>query len=264
MNSSKIVANRVGKAFVDTSGRSVQALKDVSLTVGQGRFVSLVGPSGCGKSTFLYIIAGFILPSQGEVLVDGKEIIGPGSNRGIVFQEYALFNWRTALENVMYGLEMKGLPKAERIRTAQKYIDFVNLTGFENRYPRELSGGMKQRVAIARTLAHNPDILLMDEPFGSLDAQTRESMQEELLRIWKETGKTILFVTHDIDEAIYLSQEVVIMTARPGAVKEIVKVPLNKDLKKESLLTSKEYLETRLYVWKQVRDEVLKPKEGLF
>jgi NitT/TauT family transport system ATP-binding protein len=215
----KIIVRDASKMFLDQTAKPVVALKDVNLTISQNEFVSIVGPSGCGKSTLLYIIGGFIGLSSGAISIDGKTIDKPGRDRGVVFQHFALFPWKTVLGNVEYGLVEQGMPKAERRELAQRYIDMVKLTGFENTYPNRLSGGMQQRVALARTLVCQPDILLMDEPFGALDAQTREIMQEELLEIWRKHKMTVLFITHDVREAVVLAERVVVMTARPGRIK---------------------------------------------
>jgi len=206
--------------------REVEALKDVDLEVRERSFVSLVGPSGCGKSTFLGIVAGLLRPTSGKVLVNGSEETGPGRDRGMVFQEDSLLPWRTVIDNVAFGLQIAGYPRAERNAIAQRFIDLVGLGGFENVFPYELSGGMRQRANLARALAIDPEVLLMDEPFASLDAQTREIMQGELLNIWQKSGKTALFVTHQIDEAVFLSDEVVVLGARPGTVREVIPVKL--------------------------------------
>ncbi|MBI3458313.1 MAG: ABC transporter ATP-binding protein [Candidatus Rokubacteria bacterium] len=253
----KIVAREVGKKFRDARrGVEVTALQAMSLTVRDREFVSILGPSGCGKSTFLYIVAGFIAATEGEVLVDGRRVTGPGRDRGIVFQEYALFPWQTVLQNVMYGLR-EGSP-ADREALAREYVTMVGLEGFEQHYPRELSGGMKQRVALARTLAYDPDVLLMDEPFGALDTQTRSLMQEELLRIWEANQKTILFVTHSVEEAVLLSDRIIVMTARPGTVKKVVGVPFGRPRVLEALLSDVRAMELRGEVWQLVKEEVLK------
>jgi NitT/TauT family transport system ATP-binding protein len=202
------------------------ALDEVSLELAENSFTCLLGPSGCGKSTLLNMIAGFIEPTTGRVLVGGREVTGAGADRGVVFQEYALFPWRTAAENVEFGPMVRGLPRAERRAAARLYLALVGLAEHEGKYPSELSGGMKQRVAIARALANHPSVLLMDEPFGALDAQTREVMQEELLRIWEQDKKTVVFVTHSISESIFLADRIVVMATRPGTVKEIVDVAL--------------------------------------
>ncbi|MPZ88345.1 MAG: ATP-binding cassette domain-containing protein [Nitriliruptorales bacterium] len=212
----------VGKRF-STAGQVHEAVRDVDLEVAPGEFVSLLGPSGCGKSTLLNIAAGYEEPTSGTVTVRGKSIRGPGTDRVMVFQEFALFPWRTVRANVEFGLEMVGMPKAQRQETAGRYLEMVGLTASERKYPIELSGGMKQRTAIARALAIEPEILLLDEPFGALDAQTRDLLQEELLRIWMATQKTIMFVTHSIEESIYLSDRIVVMTAGPGGhIKKII------------------------------------------
>ena len=202
------------------------AIENLNLSVAEDEFVCILGPSGCGKTTVLRMIAGLEEPTSGEIFEDGKEVKGPGSDRGMVFQEFDLFPWRTVIKNVEFGLEIKGIPKDERKRIAREFIHLVDLDGFEDAFPKELSGGMKQRVGIARALANEPNVLLMDEPFGSLDAQTRNIMQKELLRICKNTILTIIFVTHSVDEAVYLADRIVILTARPGSVKKEITVDL--------------------------------------
>ena len=231
----KISLRNVNKSFTDpqSNGRSgnrvsqFTALQEINLDINAGEFMVLVGPSGCGKSTLLDVLGGLSRPSGGTVLMDGKPIDGPALDRGIVFQQYALFPWRTTQGNVEFGLEAKGVSKKARAAIAREYIALVGLSGFEDRYPHELSGGMKQRVAIARSLVYNPEVLLMDEPFAALDAQTRETLQSELLRIWEKTGKTIVFITHAIDEAVYLGQRVAVMTSRPGRIKTVIDIPLS-------------------------------------
>ncbi|GAA3224115.1 ABC transporter ATP-binding protein [Actinocorallia longicatena] len=230
------------------------AVSEIDLEVRAGEFLTLVGPSGCGKSTLLDLVAGLTAPAAGEILLDGKPITGPGLDRGIVFQQYALFPWRTAQGNIEFGLEAKKIPKRERKERAREFLDLVGLTGFEDRYPHELSGGMRQRVAIARSLAFDPEVLLMDEPFAALDAQTRESLQEELLKIWETTGKTVIFITHGIDEAVYLGQRVAIMTSRPGRIKEIVDVEF--DSRDGDLRAHPKFGEYRHHIWTRLRDEV--------
>jgi NitT/TauT family transport system ATP-binding protein len=210
----------------------------------------------------LYIIAGFIPPTRGEVLIDHTPVRGPGPDRGIVFQEYALFPWKTVQDNIKYGLEEKSVPRDEMERAVQKYVRLMGLDGFQHKYPKELSGGMKQRVALARTLAYDPGVLLMDEPFGALDAQTRELQQDELLSIWRERKKTVLFVTHSVDEAVYLSEKVLIMTTRPGRIKNIVDINLDRSRNREETITSPEFSELRNRVWLEVREEVLKYYES--
>jgi NitT/TauT family transport system ATP-binding protein len=258
----KIEIQNLHKTFRSAQRGTTVALQDVSLSVEEGEFVSIIGPSGCGKSTLLYVVAGFESYDEGDVLVDGSPVDGPGRDRGIVFQEYALFPWRTVLGNVTYGLEHAGIGKKERVRIAREHIEQVGLVGFENRYPRELSGGMKQRVAIARTLAYSPDILLMDEPYGALDAQTREQMQDQLLEIWRETGKTILMITHDVSEAVFLSQRVIVMSARPGRVKAEIAVDLDRSLSREEIMISERFNKTRNEVWLAVREEAQKVAEA--
>jgi len=254
----RIGVRGLGKTFQAIGGESVEAIHDLSLAVGDNEFVSIVGPSGCGKSTLLYIVAGFIDPTAGEVLVDERPVRGPGPDRGIVFQEYALFPWRTVEDNIRYGLEEKGVPRDEAARTVAKYLRLMGLEGFQRRYPRELSGGMKQRVALARTLACDPDVLLMDEPFGALDAQTRELQQDQLLAIWRDKKKTVLFVTHSVEEAVYLSERVVVMTTRPGRIKSVIDVDLDRSREREEIVTSPEFSRLRNRVWLDVREEVLK------
>ena len=232
-----------------------KAIEDLSFEVNGGEFVSVVGPSGCGKSTLLYLIAGFLDASTGTIAVDGDPIQGPGTDRGVVFQDYALFPWRTVFENVTYGLEETGVPKDEHADIAQRYIDMVDLDGFEDKYPKELSGGMKQRVALARTLAYEPKILLMDEPFGALDQPLRESLQDQLIDIWRDLEKTVVFITHDVEEAVYLSERVMIMTRHPGTKKTVTEVDLDRSLPREEIITSGEFTETKNAVWKSLREE---------
>lgn len=232
------------------------ALDDLSFDVAAGEFLTLVGPSGSGKTTLLDLLAGLSRPTSGSVLVDGKEVTGPGPDRAVVFQQYALFPWRTASANVSIGLENSGLSGKERAAKASEFLDLVGLAGFEDRYPHELSGGMKQRVAIARSLAYEPDILLMDEPFAALDAQTREQLQDELLRIWKATGKTIVFITHGIDEAVYLGQRVAVLSARPGRLKEFVDINIPDRDGEDDVRSHPAFVEHRHQVWSLLHDEV--------
>ncbi len=220
----QVVFDHVSHTYTPAKGRAVLALDDISLTVGHNEFVALLGPSGCGKSTLLYLLGGFIPVEKGEIRVSGQKVTGPGRDRGVVFQNFALFPWKTVMSNIRYGLERMGLPRAEQVARAQRFIDMVHLKGFEKSFPSQLSGGMRQRVAIARTLAVEPDILLMDEPFGALDAQTREVMHEELLAIMRATPMTTVFVTHDVREAVYLADRVVVMSPRPGRIKQIVTI----------------------------------------
>jgi NitT/TauT family transport system ATP-binding protein len=204
----------------------IYAIKSIDCKVENGEFVSIIGPSGCGKTTLLRIISGLEQPSSGKIILEDRQIDEPCGETGLIFQEYALFPWRTVIDNITFGLEIKNIPKLKRKEKAQFYIKKFDLEGFENKFPKELSGGMKQRVAIARTLITNPALLLMDEPFGSLDSQTRNSMQEFLLKVWQDTKKTILFVTHNVDEAVFLSQKVFCLSQRPGRVKLILDITL--------------------------------------
>jgi NitT/TauT family transport system ATP-binding protein len=251
----KVELRQVSKSYTTEHG-AVQALRGTDLSVRDGEFVSIVGPSGCGKSTLLYIVGGF-LAAEGEVLVDGARVTGPGTERGVVFQEYALFPWLTVRNNVAFGLERQRIPRAQQEGIIERLISLIGLEGFEHRYPRELSGGMKQRVAIARTLACNPAILLLDEPFGALDAQTRETMQEELLRIWLSTSKTVLMVTHDVTEAVYLSNRICVMSARPGQIVQEFAVELDRTKPREELFLSESFNSIRNEVWLSVRRQAL-------
>ena len=223
----KVVVDGVDKVY-ESERQRVEALSDVNFSVSEGEFVCLVGPSGCGKTTLFRTIAGLEAPTGGEIRLDGEAVTGPGTDRGMVFQEYGLFPWRTVRDNVAFGLEEQGVEEPDRTRRVDEMLDLVGLGGFADAYPKELSGGMKQRVGIARALAVDPEILLADEPFGSVDAQTRDMLHEELLRIWAETGKTVLFVTHDVEEAVKLSDRVVVMAADPGRVREVVDVDIER------------------------------------
>jgi NitT/TauT family transport system ATP-binding protein len=232
----------LSKAFaVAHTANDRLALSDISLQIAEGEFVSIVGPSGCGKSTLLYMVGGFVAPSRGAISVAGKPVTGPGPDRGPVFQEFALFPWKTVLGNVMYGLLQQGVSKPEAEVKARALISLVRLTGYERFYPKELSGGMKQRVAIARTLAYGPTILLMDEPFGALDAHTRTGLQNELLEIWERDRKTVLFVTHSVEEAVFLSDRVVVLTRSPGRVKATVDIDLPRPRRRAELLVDRRY-----------------------
>lgn len=263
-NVTKEFTVRQGRTKGNTTGRRagqagppvLTALENLSLDVAPGEFLTLVGPSGSGKTTLLDLLAGLSRPTSGKVLVDGAEVAGPGRDRAVVFQQYALFPWRTASANVSIGLENKGLSRKQRAEAASRYLDLVGLAGFEDRYPHELSGGMKQRVAIARSLAYEPDILLMDEPFAALDAQTREQLQDELLRIWKATGKTIVFITHGIDEAVYLGQRVAVLSARPGRLKAVVDIDIPDRDGDADVRSHPSFVEHRHQVWSLLHDEV--------
>ncbi|MBV9828081.1 MAG: ABC transporter ATP-binding protein [Alphaproteobacteria bacterium] len=256
----QIEIDRVCHTYKPARGRPVLALDNVSLAIGDREFVSLLGPSGCGKSTLLYLIGGFLPVEQGAIRVEDKTVSGPGPDRGIVFQHFALFPWKTVRQNVLYGLEKQGLPRDSREQRAQQYIEMVGLAGFEDSYPSQLSGGMKQRAAIARTLAVDPRVLLMDEPFGALDAQTRSLMQAELLRLWQASRKTVVFVTHDVQEAVYLSERIAVMSARPGHIKEIVEVAFDKN--DPELQRRPAFLEMVDHVWNLVRGEAIRAERG--
>jgi NitT/TauT family transport system ATP-binding protein len=231
------------------------ALDDVSLQVRDGDFLTLVGPSGCGKSTVLDLISGLTTPSRGQVRIDGQQVTEPGLDRGIVFQQYALLPWRTAQANVEFALEAKGgLTRKERRARARDFLQLVGLDGFESRRPHELSGGMKQRVAIARSLSYEPEVLLMDEPFGALDAQTRESLQEQLLQIWQRMRTTVVFITHDIEEAVYLGGRVAVMSAHPGKIRAVIDVPFAGRSTEEDIRSTAEFAHHRHQIWTLLRE----------
>ena len=240
-NEYMIAIKQVSQVFSVGKGGQHVALSDISLDLQDGEFVSILGPSGCGKSTLLYIVGGFVRQSSGSVEIDGKPITGPGPDRGPVFQEFALYPWKTVLGNVCYGLREQGVGKDEAEARSRKLLAMVGLSGYENFYPKQLSGGMKQRVAIARTLAYNPKVLLMDEPFGALDAHTRNRLQNDLLDIWERDRKSVLFVTHSVEEAVFLSDRIVVMTSSPGRVKEIVTVDLPRPRIRSELLLNPKY-----------------------
>lgn len=255
----KLQVRGLSKIYEDNS-REVVALKDVNLEVKESEFVMIVGPSGCGKTSLINIIGGLDEASAGEVLLDGKAVSGPGADRGMVFQGYSLFPWLTVQKNVEFGLKMKKVSPAERAEHAREYIRLVGLEGFEDALPRQLSGGMKQRVAIARTLANEPEVLLMDEPFGALDAQTRVVMQELLANISRRTGTTILFITHDIDEAVLLGDRIYVMSRRPGTIREAITVDIPGERNHNSLVLP-EFLETKKKImdmlWQESQDAAL-------
>ncbi len=255
----KLKIDNVKKIYNSRNGEMV-ALNGVSLDIYENEFICVVGPSGCGKSTLLNIIAGLLEPSSGSVYCDGKEVKGTGTERGVVFQQYALFPWMTVKKNVMFGLGLQGIKGKEAEEIAMKYIKMVQLEDFLDHYPKELSGGMKQRVAIARAYAVNPSVLLMDEPFGALDAQTRTQLQSELLETWEKEQKSCFFITHDVDEAIILAQKVIIMSARPGRIKEVVDVNIPYPRTQETKMAP-EFLELKNHIWGQVYQEYLEVRK---
>src|SRR5215207_2381787 len=265
--SDRIVLDQVTKTFPVRGGagsgaRVLTAIEDLDLRVRAGELLVVVGPSGCGKSTLLDLLAGLTRPTSGQLLLDGREVSGPGLDRGIVFQQYALLPWRTAQANVEFGLEAKRVPRAQRRERAREFLALVGLEGFEDRYPHELSGGMKQRVAIARSLAYDPEVLLMDEPFAALDAQTRESLQEELLRIWRATGKTVVFITHGIEEAVFLGQRVVVLTSRPGRIKAVVEIDLPGREDARDIRSHPQFARHRHAIWELLQEEVAQGELG--
>jgi NitT/TauT family transport system ATP-binding protein len=268
MNATKISLRGVTKQFTvrptkhQPQATTLTALDKVSLDIKSGEFLSLVGPSGSGKSTLLDLLGGLSRPTIGEVLIDGTPVTGPGLDRAVVFQQYALFPWRTARANVEFGLEAQGVKRRLRQPKAREFLDLVGLSGFEERYPHELSGGMKQRVAIARSLAYDPDILLMDEPFAALDAQTRELLQDEVLRIWQATGKTIVFITHGIEEAVYLGQRVAVLTSRPGRLKQVIDIDLGDRSSSDDLRSDPAFVRYRHQIWSLLQDEVRKAQQA--
>lgn len=239
----------------DTARGAVISLDTVDLDVAEGEFITLVGPSGCGKSTMLNLMAGLLEPTAGTVTVDGNPVTGPGPDRGVIFQQYALFPWLTAQQNVEFGLSIQKMGRKERAQVALHYLELVGLADFARALPKELSGGMKQRCAIARAYAVNPSILLMDEPFGALDALTRVQMQDNLLHTWEQERRTAVFITHDVDEAVYLASRVVVMSPRPGRISEIVEIPLAYP-RTEEVRLSAEFAELRARVWRGVHHPV--------
>ncbi|HJC41780.1 MAG TPA: ABC transporter ATP-binding protein [Candidatus Intestinimonas pullistercoris] len=255
----KLHIDNVRKVFNTRNGEMV-ALNGVTLDIHENEFICVVGPSGCGKSTLLNIIAGLSEPTSGAVYCDGKKVTGTGTERGVVFQQYALFPWLTVKKNVRFALEMRGVKGAEADELAMQYLEKVDLAKFADHYPKELSGGMKQRVAIARAYAAEPEVLLMDEPFGALDAQTRTQLQSELLETWEKDRKTCFFITHDVDEAIILAQKVIIMSARPGRIKEIVDITIPYPRTQETKM-SPEFLELKNHIWSQVYHEYLEVRK---
>ena len=250
-----IEGRNISLTFRPPNRGPVRALHAFDIDIAEGEFLSIVGPSGCGKSSFLNVVLGLVRQDGGELKLRGKPITGPGGDRAMVFQEFGLLPWRTVQSNVELGLELKGIATARRRQTSQQLIEMIGLNGFEGHYPHELSGGMKQRVGLARALATDPDVLLMDEPFAALDAQTRDLMQIELLRIWQAARKTVLFVTHDVDEAVYLSDRVMVMTKRPGRAKKIFDIPLPRPRDYE-MRTTPAFNALKLEIWNQLKDEI--------
>lgn len=264
--STRIELRDVGQVFRvrgehDRQLHDFVALDQLDLVVEPGEFLTLVGPSGCGKSTILDLVSGLTQPTSGTVFADGTQVTSPGLDRGVVFQQYTLLPWRTALGNIEFALEAKGgLKRAERTQRAREYLDLVGLGDFASRYPHELSGGMKQRVAIARSLSYEPGVLLMDEPFGALDAQTRERLQEELVLIWQRTGTTIVFITHDIEEAIFLGQRVAVMSNRPGRIKVTIDIDLDKTTGDDDVRSTPAFAAYRREIWGLLREKDAAPQ----
>jgi NitT/TauT family transport system ATP-binding protein len=255
-SSSLVEIQGVSKSFHKTVKEittEIKALADVSLSIRENEFLSIIGPSGCGKTTLLKMIDGLIPYDSGRILIDGRQVSAPGPDRAVVFQAFALLPWRTVLANVEFSLELRRLPKEERTKTARDYLSRVGLADFENHYPHELSGGMQQRAGLARALAVNPAILLMDEPFGAVDAQTRQLLQEELLELWQSQRKTVIFITHSMDEAVYLSDRVVVMTPRPGKVAEILDVPLPRPRISEEVRRDAKFVDLTNYIWESLK-----------
>ncbi|NWG02599.1 MAG: ABC transporter ATP-binding protein [Syntrophaceae bacterium] len=249
----KVLIDHISKTYVDRKGERTEALQDIHFAIEENEFVVVVGPSGCGKSTLLNIIAGLLSPTSGQVIFEGTRT-NTKPHTAVVFQDFALFPWRTVLKNIVYGLEEKGLNKTEQSTIAEQFISMVGLRGFEKKYPHQLSGGMKQRVSIARALANDPLLLLMDEPFSALDAQTRTLMQYELSRIWEETQKSFLYITHNIQEAVFLGDRVVILSRRPGKVLSIMKIDLPRP-RNEHLTVEKKYLEYVNAIWRYIKEQ---------
>jgi NitT/TauT family transport system ATP-binding protein len=257
MGGSRMIQIRgLSKSFVGQDGSTVHALRDVDLDIGENEFLTILGPSGCGKTTLLKAVAGLIPWNEGDILIDGSAVRGPGPERSMVFQNFALLPWATVLDNVGFGLRMRGVGRAERDERARALIEMVGLSGFETKRPGELSGGMQQRVGIARALAVEPRVLLMDEPFGAVDEQTRRLLQEELLSIWERRRMTVVFITHSMEEAVLLGDRVVLMSARPGQVAEIVPVPLPRPRSNDvgAIERSSDYVEVTAYLWDRLRD----------
>jgi NitT/TauT family transport system ATP-binding protein len=252
MRSMKLEIRNISK-YYRRGTDALPVLEDFTLAVPELEFLVLLGPSGCGKSTLLRIVDGIENPDSGQIILDGRDVTGTtGAGRGMVFQGFELFAWRTVLANVAFGLEVAGVGKAERLASAREYINLVGLSAFENSYPHELSGGMQQRVGIARALAIKPTILLMDEPYGALDVQTRDLLQDELLNIWEKQRKTVIFVTHSIEEALYLADRIVVISPRPGRIEQIIDVPFARP-RRDDIKTSAEFLELRREIWQSLK-----------
>lgn len=255
--SPKVLVEQVTKTFETGKGETTTALAEVNLSIKENEFITILGPSGCGKSTLLRIVGGLEEQTTGRVLLDGGEVSGPSEERGFVFQSYSLFPWLTVKENIEFGLKNKNVPPKEREAISKEFIDLIGLNGFSDHYPKQLSGGMQQRVAIARALANDPEILLLDEPFGALDNQTRSLMQESLLEIWEKTHKTILFVTHDVEEAIFLASRVLVMTSRPGKIKADIPIDLEYP-RSYQLKSDPRFLEYKSQIYEMIREESIK------
>lgn len=249
-----ITIENVNHRYVSEGRGETVALKDVDLTINDNEFITVIGPSGCGKTTLMRAVGGLVLPTSGTVAIDGARVTGPHQKAAIVFQNFALLPWETVEKNVAFGLELAGMSKDERLEKARGYIEKVGLTGFEQKYPRELSGGMQQRVGLARALAVESPILLMDEPFGALDQQTRRYMQEELLDIWQQDRRTVVFVTHDMEEAVLLGDRIVLMSARPGKIEEVIDVDLPRPRSAARAEASPELTRLKEYLWERLRD----------
>ncbi|MFW6075372.1 MAG: ABC transporter ATP-binding protein [Chloroflexota bacterium] len=257
---SKITIEQVNKHFIWTASgvhHDVHALKDIDLEIREGEFLAVIGPSGCGKTTLLRILGGLEDYDSGEVRIDNDRVTGPGPDRSIVFQTFGLFPWKTVHENVAFPLKVRNLPKDEIRRRCEEYLEMVGLSRFTESYPHQLSGGMQQRVGLARALATDPEILLMDEPFGAIDAQTRELMQEELMRIWADSRKTVLFITHDLDEAVYLADRIVVLTRGPGQVREVVEVGLPRPRWEYDVRGHERFAEVRRQIWTMLRSDLI-------
>jgi NitT/TauT family transport system ATP-binding protein len=252
----KVNVQHISKIFVDGRGERTEALRDISFVIDDNEFVVVVGPSGCGKSTLLNICGSLLSPSSGEIVFEGTGIGSRRPNTAIVFQEFALFPWRTVFKNTVYGLEEQGMEKEQQIEIAEKYLEMVGLKGFEKKYPHQLSGGMKQRVAIARALAMDPLLLLMDEPFSALDAQTRILMQYELAKIWEKTRKSFLYITHNIQEAVFLADRVVVLSRRPGRIQNIVGIDLRRP-REEGMMTEKRFVEYTNSIWLDIKNQAI-------